>query len=61
MGQSAIAFTSVDPLHQAVKMYLVGAIQFGTITIRYQHGQPTHVEKNEIFRLGGGEEPGARQ
>lgn len=38
-------------------MYLIGAVQFGEVIIRYQHGKPTHVERKEIFRLApGGEE-----
>lgn len=39
------------PLESLVVTHLVNAIQFGTITIRYQNGKPTHVERNEIIRL----------
>lgn len=38
-------------LESLVVTHLVNAIQFGTITIRYQNGKPTHVERNEIVRL----------
>lgn len=38
-------------LEALVVTHLVNAIQFGTITIRYQNGRPTHVERNEIIRL----------
>ena len=41
----------IPPLEALVVTHLVNAIQFGTITIRYQNGRPTHVERNEIVRL----------
>lgn len=39
------------PLNELVLTHLVGAVQFGTVTIRYQHGRPTHVERLEVIRL----------
>jgi hypothetical protein len=39
------------PLSDLVATHLIGAVEFGTITIRYQNGRPTHVERNEMFRL----------
>ena len=39
------------PLESLVATHLIGAIRFGTITIRFQDWKPTHVERNEITRL----------
>lgn len=37
---------------QVVQTYLVGAVEFGSVTVRYQHGRPWQIERLEITRLG---------
>lgn len=44
---------SQPDLEQVVRTVLVGAVQFGYITIRYEHGNPTCVERFEQTRLTG--------
>lgn len=46
------------PIEQVVLTHLVGAVQFGSVTIRYQHGKPFQVERLEITRLNGAKEEG---
>lgn len=41
-------------LVEVVRTVLVGAVQFGYVTIRYEHGRPTMVERHEQVRLTGG-------
>jgi hypothetical protein len=45
------------PLADLVRLHLVNAVQYGYITIRYEAGRPTCVERFEQVRLTGGREP----
>jgi hypothetical protein len=41
------------PLADLVRLHLVNAVQYGYITIRYEAGRPTCVERFEQVRLTG--------
>jgi hypothetical protein len=43
-------------LEDIVKLHLIGAVQFGYVTIRYEHGHPTMVERFEQVRLTGNQQ-----
>lgn len=42
-------------LEHVVSTLLVGAVHFGYVTIRYENGRPTMVERHEQVRLTGRE------
>jgi hypothetical protein len=42
---------------QVVQTYLVGAVDFGSVTVRYQNGRPWQIERLEITRLKEEERP----
>lgn len=48
----------IEPVQMRVQnvVHLIPAVEFGSITIRFEHGHPTLVERHENIRL-----PGARQ
>lgn len=47
-----------NPIDQIVLTHLVGAVQFGSVTIKYQNGRPFQVERLEITRLTDAKEGG---
>lgn len=46
-----------NPIDQIVLTHLINAVQFGSVTIRYQHGRPFQIERLEVTRLTNPEEP----
>ena len=44
---------SDEDLREVAATVLIGAVNFGYITIRYEHGKPTLVERHETIRLAG--------
>jgi hypothetical protein len=40
------------PLADLVRLHLIGAVEHGFITIRYEKGRPTVVERHEVIRIG---------
>jgi hypothetical protein len=42
-----------NELHQIVSTLMVNAVWYGSVTIRYEHGRPTMIERHEQVRLTG--------
>lgn len=42
-------------LEHVVRTYLINVVQYGYVTIRYEAGRPTMVERHEQVRLTGRE------